>query len=156
MKQKLATIGISFVTTIATLSISLWLVSKYPIPLGIKHLKDGSILHQKFYVFQGLYEGDFTDKSGRLLRHLSFYHFDPDQTCRWAYYNENGALTRIEILTVPGSGVNVRKIYRPAYNKPICESVTIYPSSDGPQREFFDESGNAISEDKFKQIVAQN
>ena len=155
MKQKLTTIGISFVTTLLTLAAALWCLYRYPIPLSKESLRDGTTRHAKLYLFRGLYEAEVTDKDGRLVKLFQIHHFSPDQSSTTVYYR-GGSVSREAVTTVPSDGVNITKVYQPNSEVPVGSAVVTYPPNSEPQKKYFAADGSAISQEDYKAILAGN
>ena len=153
MKQKLTTIGISFVTTLLTLATALWCLYRYPIPLSKEVQRDGTVQRARLYLFRGLYEAEVTDKDGRLVKVIQIHHFDPEQTSRVVFYRGVG-VSREEVTTVPSDGVNVVKVYKPNSEIPVGSAIVTYPPNSEPQKKFFDGAGTAISREDYKALLA--
>ena len=154
MKRILATIAISFVTSLLTLSGVLWGLCHYPIPLSIESLADGTIQHDKLMLFRGILHREITTKGGLSVRHQDYYLTTPEQTCVTTYFYGVRA-SRVQVQTIPYDGVVQRKVYRPETDVLLASATTLYPTKGGSeiQKRYFDGAGSTIPEESYQAIL---
>lgn len=154
MKRILATIAISFFTTLLTLTGVLWGLYRYPVPLSTITLADGTIQHDKLHPFRGVLEREITTKGGLLVRSQDYYLTTPEQTCVTTYFHGVKA-SRVQVQTTPHVGVMQRKVYKPETDVLLASATTLFPTKNGSeiQKEYFDAAGATIPEEAYKAIV---
>ena len=155
MKRILLTIAISAATSLLTLAGGVWFLGYHSIPLPNETLDDGTTIRREVSVLTGCYDADFVAKDGHRLRHLTIFHYSPEQNVRCVYLKEDGTVRRVEVTTRPSNGVAIRKVYRDGNESPVCSSVSTGSPEFGQQKKFFDAASNPISEEAFKALLDQ-
>ena len=154
MQRILVTIAISVATTLFTLSGVLWGLCRYPVPLSTKSLTDGTVQHDKLWLFRGILEREVTGKGGLSVRHQEYYLTTPEQTCVTTYFYGIRA-SRVQVQTIPYDGVEQLKVYKPEADVLLASATILRPTNGSEmQKQYFDAAGTIIPEEAYKAILS--